>query len=238
MRFDLYLESGPQHKRTWIYVPDLPGTSTVAPTSAEAPAAAEAAIGERLAFLRDHGETQLTEGRPLPAPAEPMDFEVAQHVIERQTLGFGQQFFDADLPPLARDDAARLLRWAEWSRAELVAAARGQHRPLLEKPASGRSAAVILSHVAGAEWAYVSSTLGTLRGGSAAVAAIEAAGEAPWEALAAARATVAERLAAISDEELSRVVEKNGVPRWTARRMFRRVLEHEWEHVLELRARL
>ncbi len=92
--------------------------------------------------------------------------------------------------------------------------------------------------MAGAEWAYVSGTLGTLPGASAATAAIEAAGEEPWAALAAEREVVAGRLEALSPEDLARVVEKGGRPRWTARRMFRRMLEHEWEHVLELRARL
>jgi predicted RNase H-like HicB family nuclease len=231
MRFDLYLESGPQHKRTWIYVPALPGCSAVSATSAEAPQVAADAIRTRLDFLRRHGE-------PV-ADAEPLELTVAEHVIERQVLGFGQQFFETDFAPLTADEAARLLRWAGWSREELVAAARAQTIPLLEKPESGgRSAAAILSHAASSEWAYVSGTLGTLRGGSAAIAAIEAAGEEPWDALAAEREVVAGRLANLTPEELERVVEKHGVPHWTARRMFRRMLEHEWEHVQELRARL
>jgi len=36
MRFDLYLESGPQRRKTWVYVPSLPGTSTVGPTTEQA----------------------------------------------------------------------------------------------------------------------------------------------------------------------------------------------------------
>lgn len=256
MHFDLYLESGPQHRKTWVYVPALPGCSTVAAKSAEAPAAAVAAIRRRLDFLRSHGETELGAGGafpadrvpsadlPLPASqplsaAEPVEVSVAAHMVERQTLGFGQQFFDVDLEPLTPDEAARLLRWAGWSREELVAAARAQKIPLLERPATGgRSAAAILSHVAGSEWAYVSAALGTLKGASAAIGAVEAAGEEPWAALAAEREVVAGRLANLSQDDLARVVEKNGAPHWTARRMFRRLLEHEWEHVEELRARL
>jgi predicted RNase H-like HicB family nuclease/uncharacterized damage-inducible protein DinB len=231
MRFDLYLESGPQHRKTWIYVPALPGCSTVAPVTEQAFEAADAAIRVRLDFLRRHGDD-------IPG-AEPFELVVAEHMIERKTLGFGQQLLAPDLPPLTADEAARRLRWAAWSREELVAAARAQKLPLGERPAAGgRSAAAILSHVAGSEWAYVSGSLGTLPGASAAIAAIEAAGDEPWEALAAERDAVAARLAVLTREELGRVVERHGQPRWTARRMFRRMLEHEWEHTMELQARL
>jgi hypothetical protein len=43
----------------------------------------------------------------------------------------------------------------------------------------------------------------------------------------------------MTPEELARVVDRGeGKPPRTARRMLRRLLEHEWEHVRELRARL
>ena len=231
MRFDIYLESGPQHRKTWVFVPSLPGCVAVGPTSEAAIEIARTAIGERLDFLSRHGETI--------AGAETIDVVVAEHVIERDFLGYAQQFFPPDAEPLTEDEARRQLRWAAWSREELVAAAQAQPEPLTVKPAAGgRSAAAIISHVAGAEWAYISSTLGTLRGGSAAIAAIERAGEQPWEALAAERRALIGRLDAMTPEELSRVVERKGRPHWTARRMLRRMLEHESEHVEELRSRL
>ena len=232
MRFDLYLESGPQHRKTWIYVPSLPGCSTVSPTTEAAADFAAAAIRERLDFLRRHGEV-------VPDP-EPMEIVVASHVIERKFLGFGQGAFPSDREPMPADEAARDLRWAEWSRDELIAAARAQPRPLSEKPATGgRSAAAILSHVAEAEWSYVATTLGSIPGGGAIMAAIERAGDEPWPALASEREALFERLRRITPEELGRVVERGeGKPPRSTRRMLRRLLEHEWEHVLELRSRL
>jgi hypothetical protein len=230
MRFDLYLESGPQHRKTWVYAPGLAGCSSVAPTTAEALEVAALAVRERIDFLRRHGGDVTS--------MEPFELVVAEHVIERQFLGFGQQFFDADLAPLATDEASRLLLWADWSREELVAAARAQPLPRGERPPTGgRSTIEILSHVAGAEWSYVSAALGTLPGQSAAMRDIEAAGDEPWAALAAEREAVAARLGNLTPDDLGRVVEREGRPRWTARRMFRRLLEHEWEHVRELRAR-
>lgn len=235
-RYDLYLESGPQHRKTWTYVPGLPGCSTVAPTSAQAFEAAYSAILERLEFLVRHGEPASL----LPSTAEPLELVVMDHAIERKTLGFGQGSYPTDLEPMTRDEATRQLRWAGWSREELVAAARAQTAPLTAKPApGGRSPVEILAHVAGAEWAYVSSTLGTLAGGSAAIAAIERASDSPWAALEDERDLLMDRLRVMTEEELATVVERGeGRPPRSARRMLRRLLEHEWEHVRELRGRL
>ena len=232
MRFEIYLESGPFHRKTWIYVPSLAGCSTVSPTTDDAMEAARAAIRQRIGFLWDHGEQ-------FPDP-EPIELAVASHVIERKFLGFAQGVFASDLEPLTPDEAARQLRWAGWSREELVAAAAAQPRPLAEKPAAGgRSTAAILSHVAESEWAYVGATLGTVPGGRATMAAIEGAGDEPWTALAAEREALMERLRRMTAEELIRVTDRGpGKPPRTARRMLRRMLEHEWEHVLELRSRL
>jgi predicted RNase H-like HicB family nuclease len=231
MRFDLYLESGPQHKRTWVYVPSLPGTFAFGRTTELALEGSPAAIRERLEFLRRHGEE-------VPDP-EPIELSVAEHFIERKFLGFGQQDVPSDREPISAEEAARQLRWAEWSREELLAAARGQTLPLAYPPPSGgRSGGAILSHVAGAECSYVSATLGPLAGQSGAIAAIESVGEDPWPALAAERELVMARLRTMTAEELSRIVERPGKPTRSARRMLRRMLEHEWEHVLELRARL
>ena len=115
MRFDLYLESGPQHKRTWVYVPGLPGCVAFGPASEQAIENTREAIRGRLDFLRRHGDDS-------PDP-EPIELQIAEHVIERKVLGFGQQVFATDREPLTQEEANRQLRWAEWSREELVAAA-------------------------------------------------------------------------------------------------------------------
>ena len=78
MRYDIYLESGPQRRKTWVYVPGLPGCSTVAPTSAEAIDAARAAIAERLGFLRRHGEV-VQDGGSIDVGS--IEVVVADHVI-------------------------------------------------------------------------------------------------------------------------------------------------------------
>jgi len=231
MRFDLYLESGPQHRKTWVYVPSLPGCSTVAPTSDAAPEAARAAILRRIEFLRRHGDD-------FPDPA-PLELVIAGHHIERKVLGFGQGSFPSDREAMTAGEAARQLKWANWSREELIAAARSQPPPLAQKPATGRSTLAILQHVAETEWAYAASTLGTAPGGSAIMAAIGASPDAPWDAMAAEREALMARLHAMTAAELATVVDRGeGKTPRSARRMLRRMLEHEWEHVLELEARV
>jgi predicted RNase H-like HicB family nuclease len=231
MRYELYLESGPQHRKTWVYVPSLPGCSTVGPTSEAAVEMAASAIRNRLDFLRRHGEDI--------SDFEPIEVVVADHRIERKFLGFAQGAYPSDREAVGADEVARDIRWAGWSREELVAAARAQSRPLAEKPESGRSAAAILFHVAESEWSYVAVTMGAPAGGSKIMAAIAASGEEPWVALAAERVALMARLGAMTADEMNRVVERgDGKPVRSARRMLRRLLEHEWEHVLELRSRL
>jgi hypothetical protein len=204
----------------------------VGPTTELAIENTRTAIRERIDFLRRHGET-------VPDP-EPIELTVAEHFIERKVLGFGQHTFPSDRQPTTADEATRQLRWADWSREELVAAARAQMLPLPEKPeAGGRSTLAILAHVAESEWSYATSMLGTIPGGSAILAAVTGATEAPWEALAAERVALMGRLRAMTPRELASVVERGeGKPPRSARRMLRRLLEHEWEHTLELRARL
>jgi predicted RNase H-like HicB family nuclease len=232
MRYELYLESGPQHRKTWVYVPSLPGCSTMGPTTEAAVEIAASAIHDRLEFLRRHGEDV--------SGFEPIEVAVADHVIERKFLGFAQSSYPSDREAMPGDEVPRDLRWAAWSREELVSAAKAQQRPLSGKPATGgRAASAILSHVAESEWSYVTATVGSLAGGRAIMSALESAGEEPWAALAAEREALMTRLTVLTAEDLTRIVDRGvGKPVRSVRRMFRRLLEHEWEHVLELRARL
>ncbi len=230
MRFELYLQSGPQHKRTWITIPAWPGTIAFGATTEEALANTPDYIRRRFDFLRSHGES-------LPDP-EPIELAVVEHEIERKLLGFGQNV-PTDREPISRHELETAIRWAGWTREALVEAAKAQKISLMKRPSSGgRSAAAILSHVAGSEMGYVSSVLGSVKGGSALVNAVEAAGADPWVPLRAEREALVARLQAMTDEDLTRVVEREGKPPRTARRMLRRLLEHEWEHLLELQARL
>lgn len=230
MRFDLYLETGPRHRKTMVHVLALPGCVAMGATTEAAIENARSAIRERLDFLGRHGEALIDP--------EPIELVVAEEDTTGSWLGFGVALFGPDREPISTDELRRQVTWLGWSREELTSAARALPGELTTNPAGGgRAVIVILHHVAGAERAYLNSVLGPLPGLNAALTAAEQAGNEPWDAFAQARAMVLERLTAMTDAERALVVQRGGQVRST-RRMLRRMLEHEWEHTLEVRARL
>jgi predicted RNase H-like HicB family nuclease len=230
MKFDVYLETGPKHRKTMTHVPDLAGTTAMGETTEVALDNTRNAIRERVAFLRRHGEKH-------PDP-EPIELNVAEEDTTSSFLGFAVGVFGWDLEAIPPRELERQVRWAEWSREELIEAARSQPGGLRSGPqGKGRTPAEILAHVAGSEGAYLKSVVGPVEGLNAAIKAIEQAPLDPWGAMAAAREILLARIRAMTPEE-RRAIVKGGKGRRTARRMLRRTLEHEWEHVLELQARL
>ncbi len=230
MRFDICLETGPRHRKTMAHAVTLPGATAMGPTVDDAIEQLATAIQARIAFLRRHGE-------PFPDP-DPLELVVTEMDTSGDFLGYGAVSFAADRVAVDSDELRRDLRWLEWSRDELVEAARTQPGGLTGRPGGrGRSAGEILAHVAGAERGYLNALVGSVAGLGAAATAVERSGDRPWEALALERAIVRERLATLTDDERSRAVQR-GKTAQTARRMLRKMLEHEWEHVLELQARL
>jgi predicted RNase H-like HicB family nuclease len=230
MKFDVYLETGPKHRKTMTHVPSLAGVTAMGETTEVALDNTRDAIRERVAFLRRQGEEH-------PDP-EPIELNVAEEDTTGGFLGFAIAVFRSDLEPVPPRELERQVRWAEWSREELIKAARAQKGGLRSgPPGKGRTPAEILAHVAGSERAYLNSVVGPVEGLNAAIKAVEASPDDPWDALAAAREILLKRIRAMTPEE-RRAVVKRGKEHRTARRMLRRTLEHEWEHVLELRARL
>jgi predicted RNase H-like HicB family nuclease len=230
MKFDIYLETGPKHRKTMTHVPSLAGTTAMGETSEIALDNTRDAIRERIAFLRRHGED-----RPDP---EPIVLNVAEEDTTTGWLGFAVGVFGSDLEPIPPRELDRQVRWAEWAREELIEAAKGQGGGLRGGPqGKGRTPAEILAHVAGSERAYLNSVVGPVDGLNDAIKQVEKTPDDPWEALARAREILLARIRAMTPAERRAVVQR-GKEKRTARRMLRRTLEHEWEHVLELRSRL
>lgn len=230
MKFDVYLETGPKHRKTMTHVPGLAGTTAIGETTEIALDNTREAIRERIAFLRRHGEEH-------PDP-NPIELNVAEEDTTGGFLGFAVGVFRVDLEPIPPREVERQVRWAEWSREELIEAAKAQKGGLRSGPkGKGRTPAEILAHVAGSERAYLNSVVGPVDGLNAQIKAVENHPDDPWEAMAAAREILLARIRAMTPEE-RRAVVKRGKEHRTARRMLRRTLEHEWEHVLELQARL
>ena len=226
--YDVYLESGPQKKKTLAHVLDPLGCVAFGATSDEAFAATADAIRAYLRALSAHGEKV--------DPKANVELRLAKHDLSGSFPG--QTLWPPDLEPLPARALARYVRWLEWSRADLLALVKPlDEKHLRAKPSTGRSVRDVLLHVLEADKAYVYALVGVHKPmGDPTNAAAKGALDLRV-ALAEARAAAVERLAKLTPAELGRV-RKAGKSTVTAHRMIRRMLEHEWEHRVEIARRI
>ncbi|HYV21388.1 MAG TPA: DinB family protein [Candidatus Bathyarchaeia archaeon] len=226
--YALYAESGPQHKKTLLHVLDLLGCVVQADTTDAAVAAAPDAIHAYLSYLHRHGEKV--------DPDEPIQTRLAEHNTDG--MFSGQAIWPQDLKPLAPAALARYVNWLDWSRADLLALVKGiDDKRLRTKPAAGRSVRDILLHVLGADKSYVYGLVGVLKAMGDPTNAAERGDLDLRIALTEARSAAIARLKALTPAERARI-RKGGQSTYSAYRIIRRMLEHEWEHRREIAARL
>ncbi len=229
--YDLYLESGPLHRKTMVHVLDLLGCVAVGPTTEAALAATPDAIRAYCRFLRRHGE---------PAdPDAPFETRVAEHITEGDWLGNGSPYlvFGPDFQPVTGAEIETFLNRYHGLREELAVWAAAQTGERLDAPAgSGRTARAVLLHVLGATGGYLSAALGSAPGFSHLHGAAERGELDLAEALRRSAALAAERVRAATPEERAAVRQLPKGPR-TLRKALRRLLEHDWEHLAELSRR-
>lgn len=228
----LYLESGPRRRKTMVHVLDLLGCVAVGPTTEEALAATPEAIRAYRRFLRRCGEAGDDDA--------PVETHIAEHLTEGIWVGNGSPYitFGPDLQPLTAPEIARYIARHQRLREELAAWAERQTDDSLDAqpPSGGRTARAVLLHVLGSTGGYLSSALGSAPGFGAVHGAAER-GELPLAvALRRSAAMVAERLATTTAEEWAAVREFPSGLR-TLRKAIRRLLEHDWEHLVELSRR-
>ncbi len=227
--YALYLESGPKHRKTMVHVLDLLGCIAKGPTTDAALAATLGAIHAYLRFLKRHGE-QVD-------PDADFKTRIAEHVTEGQWLGNGDPalVFQPDLKPLTSKDAETYLRRLEWSRADVVQLVSGLSRARLEAEpkTKGRSIRALLEHMLESEHFYLCSAVGRIEGLPApgTIAQKREGDLLHW--MSRARQMEVERIRALTPAERSQVAE-HWKQTWTARKALRRMLEHEWEHRVEL----
>jgi predicted RNase H-like HicB family nuclease/uncharacterized damage-inducible protein DinB len=229
--YALYLESDPRRQKAMAHVLGLLGCIAKGPTPEVALAATSDAITAYLRFAARHGEK--AEAHPQVA------LRVVEHITVGQRLGSGDPalLFGPDRAPLSEADAVQYLQRLEWSRAELVALLRPlSTQELAAQPARGRSIRAMMEHLVEMEHFYVCA-LGRVAGLPAPGCIVQQR-EGPLLAwMAHVRERELARLRALSPAERERPVVRWGQT-WTARKVLRRMLEHEWEHLVELADRL
>jgi len=231
--YALYLESGPRRRKTMVHVLDLLGCIAQGPTTEEALEVTPEAIRAYLRFLRRHGEAV--------EPESTFTTVVAVHVMEGSWLGNGDPApgFGPDFQPLSVQDLSIYLKRLVWLRADLLQLIRDVPRKRLvaEPDGAGRSVYRILEHVAGSQCVYLRYLVGKVDGLSEALRAVQQGPEAILSALTHLWQISSSRLEVMTETERGQLVQ-HGQVTWTARRALRRMLEHEWEHLLEVSHRL
>jgi len=221
-------------KTTMVHVLDLLGCIANGPTTEAALEAAPREIREFLRFLKRHGEDI--------DPDAPFTTTIAAHVMEGSWIGQGDPApgFAPDFEPLTPEDESAYRRRFQWLGEDIVALiSRIPEDELGAKPEKGRVLRDIATHVANAEPEYFrGGGLGKPDGLKDALKAIE-------DAQADALGTRFAELWGLLDAQLERITPEvraaqiqRGEKLWTARRGFRRALEHPWEHLREMQRRV
>ncbi len=173
---------------------------------------------ETLEKLRDtiRAYHALTRARTLPAPA-------ADDAIEFDVIETDAQTFEPDYAAFSEDDADNFLRHEEISRDQLFDLLRSLPSAALNWRASPDAWSIrnVLEHIVRADLWYASRL------------APSGLPELLWR-LDATRAMVLNALDELDDDVRARVT-KHDDEDWTARKVARRVLEHEQEHLAHIR---
>jgi uncharacterized damage-inducible protein DinB/predicted RNase H-like HicB family nuclease len=231
--YPAYLEVHPDG-RIMAHVLGLPGCITRAASRDEALHRLPDAICDYCAWLRRHGEPVLPEDEPIGI------------AIAGESVGFGPfdpgsaaALFSPDLAPVTPAEMERFFRLMGYARADLLALVSDLPADLLDWQPDPASWPIrrVLRHIGNAEEWYVSRIVPA----ETLPPEWEHDQELPiLEFLAMERRTAVERLRWLTEAERSQVfypqnwTDHPDEP-WTARKVFRRFLEHELEHTGQVR---
>jgi predicted RNase H-like HicB family nuclease len=221
--YDLYAESGPMMKKTVVHVPALLGCRGRGDTTQEALSKTPEAIRTFLRFMQRSGERVDLDAA--------FNTKLAEH---DKSGGFlGSAYLATDAEPMPKRESDQLLKRLDAMHGELRRiTANLTPKQLTAKPRTGRPIGDILRHVCG-EGGYLRGISGVSRLGTQ----VERGQLAPLDALDQMFALEVERLRTMTDEERSTVVMRGQSP-WTVRYAVRQMLEHAWEHYIEIAERL
>jgi predicted RNase H-like HicB family nuclease len=221
--YDLYLHSGPMLKKTYIHVPSLMGCIAQGDTTDLALAAAPEALHGYLRFLANYGERV--------SPTAAFRTNIAQHDRRGGFLGSG--FLPTDSAPISKRESEAMMRRLAAIHEGLRNLTQGlTTKDLGRQPPRGRSIKRILAHIC-AEGGY----LRGVSGASRIQRDVEEGRLDPHEALDQLLILEQERLDSMDDSERTAVIMRGQTP-WSVRAAVRRMLEHAWEHHVEIAERL
>jgi predicted RNase H-like HicB family nuclease len=221
--YELYAESGPMMKKTVVHVPELLGCRARGDTSQEAIDNAPAAIRDFLRFMKRAGERVDSKAA--------FKTKLTEHDKSGGFLGSAHLSTDAE--PMPKRESDMLMKRLDAMHGELRrVTAKLTPKQLSAKPKVGRPIGDILRHVC-AEGGY----LRGVSGASRLMTQVERGQLAALDALDQMFLLEVERLRTMTEEERSSVIMRGERP-WTVRFAIRQMLEHAWEHYVEIAERL
>jgi predicted RNase H-like HicB family nuclease len=226
--YDLYLESGKQHKKTLVHALDLLGCVVQGPTTDAALELAPDAIRSYLRLLERAGE-------PVD-PKAPFNVRVAQHLIgAASAIGMDSSLitFDPDVKAVTTREIETYITRFHVMREILAGWVESQSAGQLDAipREGGRPARKVILHV------MYPGYIGALPGMSAVFNAVERGTVPPAEALRRFDAAVAAALRAVTPSQRREVRRISPDRVRTLRKAIRRTQEHDWEHLAELSRR-
>jgi hypothetical protein len=214
-----YMVCAEEMDARWIaHVPDLPGCFTADPNLDLALKAVPAGIDAYLTWCRGHGLRVSGLSAPM----------IVGEVIRSWTYEADQEvnaFFAADRPPVTSEELPEYEHLLGATRRDLIAAVDGLRIEQMEREFPGERWPIlgIMRHVANAEWWYLD-RMGMSFPRSQLV-------EDPFERLDQVRGHLLDSLPALGQRQSVLVM---GGEIWSARKVLRRALWHERDHVQHL----
>jgi uncharacterized damage-inducible protein DinB/predicted RNase H-like HicB family nuclease len=223
MIYDLYLQVQ-RTGRTHAHVPALPGCNWLADTPDLAWSRAVESISQHLVWLAKYAH-------PAPPEDEPVIPRLAQQRKSTARDGHLVGFFESERQPVLPAEIPGFLELMSSARAELLSSVRDLPAEVSNRrPAPGSwSVQETLRHVAGAERWYLTRIL------DPATIPVFKPSRSVWQRLETVRALAVDRLSGLTAAERSAVVAARSGELWSARKVFRRFLEHEREHTAHIR---
>ncbi len=222
MIFDVYLQVK-RAGQTHAHVPDLPGCNWLAKTPKAAMDRAEASISSHISWLRKYSLIQLLENGTISPRLAQQHKSCAR---EGNLIGF----FESDRKPVSVEEIPYFLDLLKCARLELLTLVRDLRNELLSRKPAPESWSIeeTLRHVAGAERWYLTRILQP-----ATIPHFKPC-KTVWQRLEIVRTVALDRLTMLNQKECSSVVMDESGELWSARKVFRRFVEHEREHTAHI----
>lgn len=229
MIFEVYLQVK-RTGRTHAHVPDWPGCNWVNDSPQEAMGDAAESIVWHLNWLRKYAH-------PAPQAAEPVIARLAQQHTSTAREGNLIGFFESERKPILASEISSFLELMASARLETLEIVQLLPHPFLTQQPTENSWSIleILRHVADAERWYLTRILDRQS------LPIFKPNASIWGRLQAVRELAVQRLSGLSEIERCQVIPDQAGELWSARKVFRRYVEHEREHthqILEVLSRL